>query len=510
MSISGECPSGKVCRLIEMAEELGEFVQSAAARGGTLREVERGAFDRLLKMGHAVVEQFLALQGNGDLGKTAAVEEGQSLYRSTEPVARPLRTIFGQHVFSAYVYRKRAHPNTPIVFRPIDVRMSLSPGRWSHLLEEFTQLFSIDEAYAPAAEAFYRIFRQRLSVDTLENVNCRMGAEAAEFLERLDAPPAAEEGELLVATADGKGVPMVKADAVRLRCFEEGPQRPGNRRMATLAGVYSVDRYVRTPEQIVAALFRDVGEEPEPDAPRPKPCHKRVIARFPQVLEDVDETQPISGSTIALSWAAREVEQRRRPGQPLICLMDGQPSLWNDADACLGTIPEQDRLNILDIVHVAGYVWRAAKVFHPHREHQEAFVRERLLRILEGDVKGVITSLRQMATRRRLTGAGRKEIDTVCGYFTTHASRMRYEEYLAKGCPIATGVIEGACRHLVKDRMERSGMRWTQTNAQAMLDMRAVHQSSYWDDFHQQRVAKHTESSQTYSALLGQLNPLAG
>jgi len=82
--------------------------------------------------------------------------------------------------------------------------------------------------------------------------------------------------------------------------------------------------------------------------------------------------------------------------------------------------------------------------------------------------------------------------------------------WLAAGCPIATGVIEGACRHLVKDRMERSGMRWTQTNAQAMLNIRAVHQSSYWDDFHQQRVAKRAESSQTYSSLLGQLTPLAG
>lgn len=451
MSVARKAPSGKVCRLVEMAEELGEFVQRAAEEGIALREVERGAFDRLLKMGYAVVEQLLALQGDGDLGEIVATDDGQTLYRSTGPAARPLRTIFGQHVFSAPFYRKRARPHTPVVFRPIDARMSLSPGRWSHLLEEFTQLFSIDEAYAPAAEAFERIFRQRLSVDTLEEVNCRMGQEAAEFLDRLGAPPAAEEGELLVLTSDGKGVPMVKADAVRLRCFEERPSRPGNRRMATLAGVCSVDRLVRTPEQIVAALFRDVREKPADI--RPEPCHKRVIARFPQVLEDVGETQPIPGSILALSWAAREVQRRRRPGQPLICLTDGQPSLWDNAEACLENVPENERLNILDVVHVAGYVWRAAKAFHPHREHQQAFVRERLLRILEGDVKGVITGLRQMATRRRLTGTGRKEVDTVCGDFTTHAHRMRYDEYLAAGCPIAKGVIEGACRHLVKNRM---------------------------------------------------------
>lgn len=92
-----------------------------------------------------------------------------------------------------------------------------------------------------------------------------------------------------------------------------------------------------------------------------------------------------------------------------------------------------------------------------HREHQEVFVRERLLRILEGDVKSVIVGLRQMATRRTLSSTRRAEIETVCGYLTVHADRMQYDPYLAAGCSIATGVIEGACRHLVKDRLVMVG-----------------------------------------------------
>jgi hypothetical protein len=181
--------------------------------------------------------------------------------------------------------------------------------------------------------------------------------------------------------------------------------------------------------------------------------------------------------------AAREVEQRRRKGQPLLRLMDGQPSLWDTAEAC-SDVPEGEVVDVLDIVHVAGYVWRAAKVFHTTREHQEAFAHDRLLRILQGDVRGVVTGLRRMATQRGLSGAARKEIAAVCGYFETHAERMRYDEYLAAGDPIATGVIAGACRHLAKDRLERSGMRWTLAGAQAMLHLRALRQSSYWDEFH--------------------------
>lgn len=509
MSMAGEGGCGKVDSLAGMAAELGQFVRQAAKAGRSLREVERGTFDMLLRMGHAAIEQFLALQGDGDLGETVTSDEGARLYRSLEPVARPLRTIFGQHEFCAFVYRKRRHPHTPIVLRPLDARMSLGPGHWSALLDEFSQLFCIEQAFEPAAAAFETIFRQRLSVDTLEQVNLRMGAQAAEFLQRLEPPPPEEEGELLVLTADGKGVPMVQADAARLAAFEERPLRPGNRRMATLAAVYSVDRHVRTPEEIVAALFRDVREEPAPGPQRrPEPRHKRVIARFPRVMQDVHETEPVSGTVQALSWAAREVELRRRQGQPLVRLMDGQMSLWEAADTCVVGVPPEETIDILDIVHVAGYVWRAAKVFHTHYEHQEAFARERLLRILQGNVKGVVAGLRSRATRRGLSGKARQEIDTVCGYLEAHAGRMKYDAYLAAGYPIATGVIEGACRHLVKDRMERSGMRWTQPHAQGMLDVRAVHQSSYWEDFHQRRTW--TEQRHRYQSLLRRITPLTG
>jgi hypothetical protein len=508
MSIAGNNSSDKISQLWELATELGEFVERAAIAGQTLYDVERGVFDRLLKMGRTVVDRFVVMQGDGDLGEIASADDGRPIYRSVEPISRQLRTIFGQHQFRAYVYRERAHPNTAIVFRPIDARMSLSPSSYSPLLEEFTQLFCIEHAFDPAAEAFQRIFRQKLSVDTLERVNQRMGEEAAEFLVNLDIPPVAEEGELLVLTSDAKGVPLVKADALRLACFEERPQRPGNRRMATLASVYSVDRFVRTGEHILAALFRDGREESTPDEPRPEPCHKRIIARFPRLLDDIDATTPVSGSLLALSWAGDQVEQRRQPKQTLICLMDGQSSLWETARLCTETVPADKRIEILDIVHVSSYVWKAAKALHNGRADQEAFTRERLRRILEGDVKGVIMGLRQMATRH-LGEAGQKEIETVCGYFTTHADRMHYDRYLAAGCPIATGVIEGACRHLVKDRMERSGMRWTQSGAQAMLDVRSVHQSAYWNEFHRSRIIKQNETIKPYRQLLDQIEILA-
>jgi len=481
----------KVNSPAELARQLEELVQWAAQEGCPLHKVERQVFDMVLKMGHAATEMFVQAQGDGDLGETCPTKTGQTLFRSDEPVVRVLQTVFGHHTIRAYVYAPGAHEK--IALRPVDARLQLSDRQTSYLLEEFSQYFCVDQAFRQAAQGIELVLRQKMSVDSLERTNRRMGDQAAEFLDQLPVPAANKEGELLVFTSDGKGVPLVKEDARSLAAFEDRPERPGNRRMAVLAGVYSVDRYVRTPEEIVAALFRD-GERPQGDQ-RPQPQFKHLRACFTKAYDtDTDDPTIVPGTCEAFCWADSQVTQRRRPNQPLIRLMDGQRSLWDAADVYLESVPAEQTVDILDILHVSQYVWRAAAAFHSEFEQREAFARDRLLRILQGDVRGVITGLRQRATKRGLTGQKHREITVVCGYFENNVKRMRYDKYLREGYPIATGVIEGACRHLVKDRMERSGMRWRLDGAQAMLNVRAVWQSSYWDTFQTYRI-KHEQAT---------------
>jgi hypothetical protein len=490
--------------LVELAGQLEASIREGIREGKSLYEVEKDAFGRVLQIGHAAIEQLLTLQGDGDLGESIVTADGRRLERSEEPVGRPLRTVFGEHTIRAYVYAAGAHE--AIELRPVDARLSLPAGRCSYFFEEFSQYFCVDQAFGQASQGLATVLRQEVSVDTLERINRRMGEQAEGFLDRLPTPPAKEEGELLVFTADGKGVPLVKADAQRVPAFDKA-ERPGNRRMATLAAVYTIDRYPRTPEQIVAALFRDdAGPRPKD---RPQPRFKHVTARFTQMRQDPDgEWWESNGTIETFTWADQQIDLRRRPGQKLLRLMDGQASLWETADACLG-VPPEDTIDILDILHVSSYVWRAAKAFYPHQEHREAFARDRLLRVLQGEVHGVIAGLRQMATKRGLKGKRLGEIATVCGYFEKHADRMRYDECLAAGYPIATGVIEGACRHLVKDRMERSGMRWRLAGAQPMLHVRAVYQSSYWHDFHQDRMAREQCNLHPNRALSCNYHPIA-
>lgn len=489
--------------LVELAEQLEASIREAAQAEKSLYEVEKDTFAYALRIGYAAIEQLLMLQGDGDLGERVITADGRCLERSEKPAERPLRTVFGEHTIRAYVYAAGSHE--AIELRPVDARLSLSAGCCSYFFEEFSQYFCVDQAFGQASQGLLTVLHQEVSVNTLEHINRRMGGQAEGFLDELPTPPAKEEGELLVFTADGKGVPLVKEDAERVPAFDE-VERPGNRRMATLAAVYTINPYVRTPEQIVAALFRD-DKGPRPKD-RPQPQFKHVTARFTSMREEPDgELWESNGTIEAFLWAEEQIAARRRLGQKLLRLMDGQVSLWGAADNCLD-VPPEDTIDILDILHVSSYVWKAAKVFYPHWEQREMFARDRLLRILQGEVRGVIGGLRQMATKKGLKGERLKQITTVCGYFEKHAHRMRYDEYLAAGYPIASGVIEGACRHLVKDRMERSGMRWRLVGAQAMLHVRAIYQSSYWDDFHKDRIAREQCKLHPNRALLSDYHPI--
>ena len=261
--------------LVKLAEELEASIREAAQAQKSLYEVEKDTFAYALRIGHAAIEQLLMLQGDGNLGESMFTEDGRRLERSEQPAERPLRTVFGEHTIVAYVYAAGSHE--AIELRPVNARLSLPAGCCSYFFEEFSQYFCVDQAFGQASRGLATVLHQEVSVNTLEHLNRRMGGQAEGFLDKLPTPPANEEGKLLVFTADGKGVPLVKEDAERVPAFDKA-ERPGNRRMATLAAVYTIDPYVRTPEQIVAALFRDErGPRPKD---RPQPQFKHVTAQF--------------------------------------------------------------------------------------------------------------------------------------------------------------------------------------------------------------------------------------
>lgn len=257
-------------------------------------------------------------------------------------------------------------------------------------------------------------------------------------------------------------------------------EKANKKQMACIGCVYSVDPHVRTPEELVAILFRD------PDRPKLKPPQAKQKRYWAHLTQECDGIL-IRGQDLVFTHLSDEIEQRRRPTQVLVNLCDGQRSLETDRQAYLPM--DANTFDILDLMHAIPRLWQAAHVFHAEGSEQaSAFVRERLLRVLNGEAAGVVRGLRYLGTVRGLTGAKRQNLLKACDFLKANEHRMRYDEYLKAGYPIATGVIEGACRHVIKDRMERSGMRWRVPGAEAMLSLRAVSTSGDWESFQQYRL----------------------
>jgi hypothetical protein len=462
--------------------QLVEKLAGALDLATPLHEVEQQLWEALLATGHRALGAFLECHGTGDQGPTLTLPDGQEVSRLDKLHSRRYVSIFGEFKLPRTVYGSRE--GQALEFVPLDNRLQLPQSVFSYLLQDWDQSLAMEQPFGQVNQTIARMLRLTQSVDSLEGVNRQMAQEVNWFRDLQGSPPAAEEGQLVVVTADCKGV-VIRGQGTPTVCGGERPagQRANQKRMATVGAVYTVDPYVRTADEVVAALFRDPDYEP---GPRPEPCHKRVWASLP-----LEGSKPKSSIAVVFDWLWWEFAQRNpRLQHPTICLCDGQEALWQ---ACADSIVDEDRVEILDLLHVTPRVWRAAKLLYGEKSKEVLpFVRQRVTQVLEGKVETVIRTLRRLATERRLSSAKKTSLSRICSYLNKNRQRMRYDEYLRQGYPIASGVIEGACRHLIKDRMERAGMHWTLPGAQAMLDLRSVWIGGYWEAFQEQRIEHET------------------
>lgn len=468
--------------------QLQEGVRRAAREGRPIHEVEADVWSQLLQIGHEALELFLRLQGDGDMGETVTLPSGEVCPRLEELHPRRYVSIFGEFALQRVVYGSRE--GQKIEFVPLDNRLQLPVSIFSYVLQNWDQSLCVEEAFGQAKATMWRMLKLKQSVNSLEHMNQEMAQEATTFM--LNRPQPEEEGEIVVASADQKGIVLRRQpDDPPPKAHRSKGDKASQKRMATVATVYSVDRYHRTAEEVVAALFRD---QPKPRRDRPRPQGKEVWATLPR------DEQPGSGIDAAFAWIIGELHWRgRAEDKPLVYISDGQETLW---EARQKWLPAR-AVNILDLLHVTPRLWKAAHVFHKEGSPAaEDFVRDRVLRVLQGHAAGVIRGLREMATKHGVRGAKKQTIAKVCSYLQANRERMHYDEYLRAGYPIASGAVEGACRHLVKDRMERAGMHWTIAGAQAMLDVRSIYVSDLWDEYQQYRIQVETQRLYPHRSLV--------
>ena len=470
-------------------EEMVGFVAQASHDGRPIDQVERRLWQTLLKLGHTLLSSYAAQVGPGDVGETLSYQ-GRTLRRLETMHQRRYVSVFGELTISRYAYGTRETQKHEVV--PTDALLGLPDSEFSYLLQEWDQAFCVQGSYEQSRQTVQRVLGLGQSVRGLEQMSVDMAEDVDRFRESQPTPPASEEGSILVLTADGKGVPMRRdaaTDAPPVREHRTKGEKANKKRMACVGGVYSVEPFVRGPEEIVEEVLRD-GCKPD----RPPPCHKQLRAELTREIHGVE----VNAKKRIFAWFAEQVKLRNpRDRRPVVCVMDGERALWKMLGVWVAGV-----LCILDIFHVLERLWQAAHCFHPEGSTAaREFVSERLLRLLRGEVGYVIGGFKQMATKQKLRGAKARQL-SVIGYFESNRRFMQYDKYLAAGFPIGSGVAEGACRHLVKDRMELTGMRWRTTGAQAILDLRAMYLNDDWDAFQRHRIKQERRKLYPYLPLL--------
>jgi hypothetical protein len=474
-----------------------------ACRAVTLDAMEVLVLEQGRELLRGLVQLSLDTQADGE-ARLAQVTgtDGVPRTRAERGHARPVVTRLGEVRVRRIAYRSGIK-GVPSLF-PRDAVLNLPPLGYSWGLQRLAEMFTRSGSYEQAHEFVHAATGVSIGKRQLEQIIMAAAADAERFYQDRAAVPAAGEQEQglapLAISADGKGVAMLpearrrrtRAPEQKVRTFDKRAgtgEKKGCKRMAETGCVFDVTPgQPRTPEQVM---------RPDPgattDAPR---AQDRWYA--------CDIT---SGRDVTIGKIFDQAD-RRDPGhaRTWIALVDGdiyQLGLIQAAAAARGIT-----LTILvDFIHVLEYLWKTAWCFHPPRDPaMEDWVIAQGLDILHGRVSDVIARIARLAEDHppKPGGEHAKIIRKTLHYLQAKQPWMDYPAALASGWPIATGVIEGACRHLVQDRMGITGARWGLEGAQAMLWLRAIAASgdtdAYWD-YHIQQEHQRNHLSRYHDSL---------
>ncbi|MDM8544756.1 ISKra4 family transposase [Desulfococcaceae bacterium HSG9] len=362
---------------------------------------------------------------------------------------------------------------------PHDERLE-TPGRlYSYPLQEKVCRVAVRSSYDEIDETLGKYTRAHVPKRQSIGIVSKSSEDFETFYE-LKTPFPSSGGDILVLTADGKGVVM-REDALRDKTRLRGRtqkkserlskgEKKNRKREALAASVYDIKPRNRSIDDVMGEVCREMDSAGR----REKPEGKRVWASVEKEKKFVFDEMPEEGL-------------KRNPGdKTVVFVCDGAESIQNPAVDILKPGFKNNSLKfiiILDMIHVIEYLWKAVYALGKTGREAERQVDKHLRMILEGGCHVAAAAIRCSATRKKLKGKKRETLDRTANYILENKEYMRYDEYLAAGLPIASGVIEGACEHPVKDRFEISGARWGLQGAEALLKLRAVYQSGDWEEY---------------------------
>jgi hypothetical protein len=444
-------------------EHMLEFVTGEEARTATADHIERGLFKMVLSLGAKMLQLFFVMRTQASSRQTIQTKTGQELpyHRDT---AREYFSIFGKvSLERPYFYKKGVGGQIPL-----DAELSLGTTCYSDLLREVSEYLGVYTVYGKTSDILERVLELNLSTRALQQNIAEDAAEVEAYYAQKPPPSPADEAEILVIQADGKGVPMILDEPTEPSVRLGKGQKRGRKKEAIVTSVYTIEASPRTAEEVVASFFELSQEPPRPTSTHPTPQHKHIWAT-------------LDGKQTALARLFLQVVQRQgKHIQYQVALCDGCEALQSRLSAQFPGFSL-----VLDFIHASEYLWDVANCLlgETHPDRLDWMARHTLL-ILSGQTQQIIADFRLIAQKKKTKAALRKQLIKTANYFERNLPFMDYPSYLANGWPIASGVIEGACRHFVKDRCELSGMRWNQSGAENLLRLRAAAENDDWDAYH--------------------------
>jgi hypothetical protein len=461
----------------EQLRGMERHLESAKALEASHHEIEAYVVEQGRELQRRLLQAHLDLRAA--LERRVEVRGADGIERShlRRESFRPLVTITGEVRQTRFAYQARAGGS----LHPADAVLNLPTEVYSLGMRQMAAVEASKGSFDEAAEQIRNVTGVPIGKRQVEELARRAATDVEQFYKSRVVEP--EKGDdLLVLTFDGKGIVMRTEDLrpeTRRRAQEskrklrtrltKGEKRH-RKRVAQVAAVYSIEAWPRT----AADIFKDLRPVRDAAAKRPRPYNKRVWASGEREPEHVIEE--------AFREALRRDPKLRRRW---VVPVDGN----RDQIRIIKKVAKKHGVNItlvLDLIHVIEYLWRAAHSFYEAgSEKAESWVEQWLLALLTGRSGGYVsTAIRRLVALRGLVGKKRKTALAAAKYLRNNSRFMNYERVLAAGLPISTGVIEGACRHLIKDRMDRTGARWSLVGAEPILKLRSVRSSgdfeAYW------------------------------
>ena len=441
-----------------------EYVTNEQALTASADQIEKGLFRRLLRLGTKLLTLFFVIRSQASSREPLHTKDGQQLPYQREG-KRNYVSIFGKiAIWRPYFYQSGVGSAYPL-----DAELSLGQDSYSDQVREISEYLGVYGIYHKTTEFLERLLGLRLSTRVMQQVIASDAADVETYYAQKPAPAVDEEAEVLVIQADGKGVPIILDQPAKQAVRLGKGQKRGRKKEAVVTTAYTITAAPRTPQEVVASFFDLASQEANnPAESRPPPQNKHIWAT-------------LDGKDAALDRLAKQVTTRDGPHiQHRVALCDGCEALQTRLSARF-----HDFTQILDFIHANEYLWDVANTLLGETNEQRLpWMVEHTTQLLTGQATQLIDEFRERAQVPRTTAAQRKQLLKTAGYFERNLSYMDYHVYLANGWPIASGVIEGACRHFVKDRFELSGMRWTQDGAEHLLRLRAVAENDDWDAYH--------------------------